>query len=143
VPYNPVRTGFYQAAALDNLEEWIRSGTPAPPSRFLELTTVGSATVLARDAYGNAIGGVRPPELEVPLGTYLEANSGPGFCSLYGGFAPFDASVLRALYRNHGSYVSRFMQAVAADVKARYLLREDAELLRTEAAQADVGKKQN
>jgi hypothetical protein len=140
VPYNPVRTGYYQAAALDNLDTWARLGVPAPPSRFLQLTTAAGAIVLARDTDGNAIGGVRPPELEVPLGTYLESNTGPGFCGLFGGFAPFDATTLKARYRNHGAYVSRFMQAVTAGVTGRYLLPEDAAELRTGAATSNVGK---
>jgi hypothetical protein len=135
VPINPLNTGMFESAALDNLAQWIATGRAPPPSRLMQLTMASGTTVLARDADGNVLGGLRPPQVDVPTGTYLESNSGPGFCSLYGGFAPFSSARLHELYRNRGAYVSRFTHALNDDVKDRYLLREDANTLHREAVQ--------
>ena len=140
IPYNPIRIGYVQSAAMEALENWIAEGTAPPPSRFMELTTVNGAVALSRDADGNVIGGVRPPQIEVPLGTYVESNSGPGFCGLYGGFAPFDEAEVKARYRNHGGYVSRYTKEVQRSVEEGFLLREDAAAQRTETAQSETAK---
>ena len=141
IPYNPIIIGYVQGALLEALDRWIETGAAPPASRFMALTTENGNTVLARDANGNAIGGIRPPDIEVPLGTYVESNTGPGFCGLFGGFAPFDEARLAALYRNHGAYVNRFMRAVKDSERQGFLLREDAQTQRKSAAQSPVGKK--
>lgn len=128
--YNPVRTGFYQAAALEILDRWSR-GTAPPASRLYSLTEDGAKTVMAKDAVGNVVGGVRPPELEAPRGIYLESNSGPGFCRLYGGFVPFGPEKLREMYPTSGAFAAAFDTAITRAVKDRFLLPEDASLLRS------------
>lgn len=140
IPFNPIRIGYVQSALMQALDRWIQTGAPPPASRFLQLDTSGASPVLARDADGNAIGGIRPPDVRVPLGTYVEANSGPGFCGLFGGFDPFNAGVLQSRYRNHGSYVNQYQQAVQAVVHEGFLLKADADALRKAAAQSAVGK---
>lgn len=136
-PYNPIRTGYVQAALLERLENWIEDGTAPPASRYLELT---SDNKLARDPDGNAIGGIRPPDIQVPLGQYFESNTGPGFCGLFGGFVPFSQAKVNALYRNHGAFVSRFTKAVQENVQDGFLLAEDAQAQREGAAQGSIGK---
>ena len=140
IPFNPIRIGYVQSALMQALDRWIQTGAPPPASRFLQLDTSGASPVLARDADGNAIGGIRPPDVRVPLGNYVEANSGPGFCGLFGGFDPFNAGVLQSRYRNHGSYVNQYQQAVQAVVHEGFLLKADADALRKAAAQSAVGK---
>ncbi len=140
IPFNPIRIGYVQSALMQALDRWIQTGAPPPASRFLQLDTSGASPVLARDADGNAIGGIRPPDVRVPLGNYVEANSGPGFCGLFGGFDSFNAGVLQSRYRNHGSYVNQYQQAVQAVVHEGFLLKADADALRKAAAQSAVGK---
>lgn len=126
-PKNPLRTAFYESAAFSNLIRWIRFGVRPPPSQFMELTTTSTgAFALARDADGNVIGGVRPPELQAPTGTYLESNTGPGFCGLYGGFSPFSAERLDELYPHRRSFERAFVRGVWDAVRDRYLLPADA-----------------
>jgi len=141
VPYNPIIIGFVQSALLDGLGQWISSGSEPPASRFMDLLFPGGVPQISLDANGNAIGGVRPPQIEVPLGTYLPNNSGPGFCFLFGGFDPFDDDTLHLLYRNHGRYVSQMAREIKRSEKEGFLLREDAATQRRDAAASDVGKK--
>lgn len=127
---NPLRTAYYESAALNNLDRWIRVGARPPPSQFMQLTTSASGAVaLARDADGNVLGGVRPPELQAPTGRYLESNTGPGFCGLYGGYSPFTAERIAALYPTNRAYERAFTRGVLEALRHRYLLPVDAAAL--------------
>jgi hypothetical protein len=139
VPYNPVIIGDVQSALLDRLNNWIASSTEPPASRFMELVMFPEVSIRL-DADGNAVGGIRPPLVQVPLGTYLPTNTGPGFCFLFGGFDPFPAAELNKRYRNHGAYVSQMAQAIKRTQKEGFLLKEEAEALRRQAAASDLGK---
>lgn len=136
LPINPIRNGYVQAALLEMLDNWIDNGTTPAASRYLELTATNT---LARDADGNVIGGIRPPDIQVPLGTTIETNTGPGFCGLFGAFAPFSDARLAQLYPNHGKYVSQFTKAVQDNFKDGFLLSEDAKAQRAAAAQSSTG----
>ncbi len=139
VPYNPVIIGDVQSALLDRLDRWIDAGQMPPASRFLELETTPNVRIVL-NGDGNAIGGIQPPLLQVPLGTYLPTNTGPGFCFLFGGFDPFSPADLDRRYRNHGSYVSQMARAVKRSQKEGFLLRPEAARLRRDAAGSDIGK---
>lgn len=139
VPINPIIIGFVQSALLEGLSQWISDGTEPPASRFMDLLFPGGVAEIALDAHGNAIGGVRPPQIEVPLGTYLPNNSGPGFCFLFGGFDSFDDETLSSLYPNHGTYVNQLAREIKRSEKEGFLLREDAATQRRKAATSDVG----
>jgi hypothetical protein len=138
---NPIRIGFVQSALLEITDRWIRGDQAPPPSELLELTEdpLGNKLIVL-DADGNAIGGIRPPTLEVPLGTYLSSNPGPAFCRLFGAFVPFDDAEIASRYRNHGQYVRRMSEETNRAVRERFLLRPDAQTLRREAAQSAIGK---
>ena len=135
IPYNPIRIGYVQSALMEALEQWITKGRMPPKSRFMTLAMEGGVTVLARDADGNGLGGIRPPQLQVPLGTYLESNSGPGFCGLFGGFDPFSMERLEELYPSHKRFAHKFIHAVFRSKRERFLLREDARALTKEVLQ--------
>lgn len=128
--YNPVRTGFYQAAALDILDRWVRGTSSPPSSRLFELTQRDGKTLFVTDTVGNVVGGVRPPELEAPRGRYTESNSGPGFCRLYGGFVPFEETKMAELYATPEAFAARFDAAIERAVAERFLLKEDVALLK-------------
>lgn len=140
VPYNPIIIGYVQSALMDGLVSWIAEGTEPPASRFMDLSFPGGLATIDLDANGNAIGGVRPPQIEVPLGQYLPNNTGPGFCFLFGGFDPFDGATLDSLYRNHGAYVNQLTRAIKRSQKEGFLLGEDAATQRRDAARGGVGK---
>jgi len=138
---NPIRISFVQSALLEALDSWVRGDQLPPPSELVTLTTdAGGDTIIALDADGNALGGVRPATLEVPLGNYLAFNTGGGFCFLFGGFVAFDDAELGSRYRNHGQYVKRLTSEATRAVQQRFLLQPDAQTLRNQAAQSSIGK---
>jgi hypothetical protein len=137
--YNPIVIGYVQSALMHGLDRWITDGNEPPASRFMELVEPVDDPELSLDEDGNAKGGIRPPQLEVPLGTYVGTNSGPGFCFLFGGFTPFDDARLMQLYPNRGRYISRIFRAIKRSQREGFLLPEDAIELRREARRSDVG----
>lgn len=142
LPINPINIGFVQSALLEVTDQWVRGAADPPASRLLELDlSSGPATpALKVDADGNALGGVRSPTIEVPLGRYLGSNTGDGFCPLFGGFEAFDDAELASRYRSHRGYVRRVNQESTRAVRERFLLQPDALTLRKRASQSGIGK---
>ncbi len=141
IPYNPIRIGYVQSAVMEALERWIARGITPPASRFMDVTMDTGGTALARDEDGNAVGGVRPPKLQVPLGRYVESNTGPGFCGLFGGFEPFDDARLAELYPKRFSFYHQFKRAIRRSEREGFLLHRDARALRKEALQSLIDEK--
>lgn len=123
---NPVPIGVTQSALLAALEAWIATDQPPPPSRLLEMVERDGAPAIALDADGNALGGVRPPLLELARGQYLASNTGAGFCFLIGGFVPFDHAQLVERYDSPAAYGRRLDRLVEQAVQDGFLLRADA-----------------
>ena len=92
MPWNAMLT-----MAMHHLIEWVRNGTTPPKADRLALDDEGW---IAMDEHGNALGGVRSSELDVPTATYL-ANApdarNPVANLLLAAEVPFDAGKLRAL----------------------------------------------
>jgi hypothetical protein len=126
-------------AAVSSLNRWVVKGTPPPQPLYLE-TTQASPVVFAPDAFGNALGGVRSPQVDAPIATLGGIGQGPAFCFLFGTTVPFSASQIASLYKNHGQFVSAWNQATQNDVKAGYILPADATELKVSAATSQVGK---
>ena len=139
-PVNPVRIGYVQSATLEIIDQWVRGTAEPPPSRVIDLVDGEDGSMeIARDAAGNALGGVRLPSLAAPLGSYLPNNTGAGFCFLIGSFVPFEKSEVARLYPERQDYVVQVIDAAGRAVADRFLLEADAQRLRKEAAGAVVG----
>ena len=139
-PVNPVRIGYVQSATLEIIDQWVRGTAEPPPSRVIDLVDGEDGSMeIARDAAGNALGGVRLPSLAAPLGSYLPNNTGAGFCFLIGSFVPFEKSEVARLYPERQDYVLQVIDAAGRAVADRFLLEADAQRLRKEAAGAVVG----
>ena len=140
-PVNPVRIGYVQSALLEILDQWVRDREDPPPSQVIDLVDAADGSKeIARDGAGNALGGVRLPSLEAPLGSYLPNNTGAGFCFLIGSFIPFDDGELARRYPKHQSFLRQVVDAADRAVADRFLLEADAERVRAEAADSDVGR---
>jgi hypothetical protein len=104
---------------------------------------LNAAGSIARDGYGNALGGVRLPELDVPTATLSGVGNNsvvpPNFCVLFGTTAPFDAATLQSLYPRRSTYLVKFTKAVAHAVAAGYLLPYDAAEALKDAVGSRIG----
>jgi len=101
--------------------------------------TSATTPVSARDDYGNALGGIRPAEFAVPVALDNGTNSGPGLCFLRATHIPFDQATLDTLYRSHGDYMSAIAHVASENVRAGFMLDEDAESTKADAASSLVG----
>jgi hypothetical protein len=137
--FSRIPTVYALNAAYDHLDRWVKHGTPPPTAPRIEGQLVGTTFTIARDGYGNALGGLRLPQIEVPMATNNGAdNGGPSFCLLYGYFTPFDDATLKALYSNHEAYVHAFKHSTYQALKAGYIVKEDAEEMIDEAVKSEI-----
>jgi hypothetical protein len=157
---NPVGFEPVFRAALANLQAWL-NGTEPPPSVAIELSDAPPRDLegdpvrsAARDADGNAKGGVRLPHMPAvledgkkvgaPLGQYTgfawDHEKSNFFFTISGTFRPFSPDELEALYPDHEAYVAAVTAAAEDLVAKRYILQEDAQAYIEAAKRSDAGK---
>lgn len=126
--------------ALVNLDKWVRQGTPPPHASPIELNDSvtekdvfgNTVPVIMRDQFGNALGGLRTPYLDVPIATYAP-NSPQN--PLSGQMFLFDQERLQQLYSTHEMYVQRFSEKVDVMVNSKWITAVDGEHMKQEARQ--------
>jgi hypothetical protein len=121
-------------AAFQNLDLWVRDGIAPPRSEFIRVED--GQPVL--DEFGNVLGGLRSPYVDVPTSTWFGTATGPSFCIIAGWERPLDQATLDELYPSHGAYVRAVSRNVRDLVAHRFLTRADGRKLVREADQADV-----
>jgi len=109
---------YATSTAIHDLNEWV-AGKPAPPTgpRF----GFDASGALAKDRFGNALGGIRLPPIDVPVARYETT-----VCGLGGITVPFSDPEIKALYPTHADYVARMQARTDAAVRAGWLLPPDA-----------------
>jgi hypothetical protein len=114
-------------SSFANIDRWVREGTPAPRAARVEVRNEGTPkATLARDQFGNALGGVRSPFVDVPTATYHDDHgSNPGCGGNFGYSEAFDWARLEATYGSYKGYVSKLTEAVNRAVKERWLTESD------------------
>lgn len=153
-------------ATLLRLDQWVSANIEPPPTRLMPLQPANDdPTVLRapkalpgaivqrpqRDADGNPLGGVRLPDLAVPLGTLGAQNQPLSFtCMLVGAYLPFAATreareaahdsrlSLAERYRDQNDYVDRVRAAAREAGSEGFLLPEDAAIIETSAAATPI-----
>src|SRR5579872_5777730 len=136
------------ASALMPLEP--ASGEP-PALRAPARLSTAVIQVPKRDQDGNALGGVRLPDIAVPIGTHGGQNQPQTFnCMLIGSFSPFAATKaerertgdtrasIEERYRGRDDYVNRVRIASQDLVTRGFLLGEDAAVIVQEAASSKL-----
>jgi hypothetical protein len=118
--YNPVAE-----SALRHVHRWITQGRAAPSFPRIEVEAARPPR-LRRDDHGNAVGGIRLPELEVPVAAYRGMATGIGLPPLFGAARPFTDDELRAMYPSRRLFEARWRQVVDDLVTAEAIRPEDA-----------------
>ncbi|HLH92187.1 MAG TPA: alpha/beta hydrolase domain-containing protein [Xanthobacteraceae bacterium] len=153
-------------ALLVRLDAWVSHNAEPPASALMPLEPANGEPPALRapskfpaaviqvpktDADRNALGGVRLPDIAVPLGTNAGQNAPQTFtCMLVGSFMPFAATKverermgdprpsLEERYRDRDDYVNRVRAATRDLMKQGFLLREDAAVIIQEAASSNL-----
>ena len=136
-PYSRVRGYHVINAQYDLLVRWLETGEAPPTAPKIEFST-GETPTIVRDPRGNALGGIRLPELEAPTAVQTGVNSGATFCNLYGSYQPFDASTLNTLYPSPRTYVRAVSQSASRNLGAGYIQPDAAWEFIWESLRADV-----
>jgi len=153
-------------ALLLRLDAWVSHNAAPPASELMPLEPASGEPAALRapaklssaviqvpklDGDGNAIGGVRLPDIAVPIGTNGGQNQPQTFaCMLVGSFSPFAATKtereragdarpsIEERYLSRDDYVNR-VRLAAQDLMARgFLLSEDAAVIVQEAASSKL-----
>lgn len=137
---------YVHNVALHRLNEWMKTGN-APESPQLTVVEMSPGQFdFARDTAGNAMGGIRPVSIDVPIARYdgrwgadptpLDGDS----CNQSSVKESFDQQTLDALYPNHGNYVSKVTSS-AQDLKSKGFLRQyDFKKILKDASASDIGE---
>jgi hypothetical protein len=157
-PINAGSHTYELRAAVAALEHWVRTGNAPPQSPRLDVNA--SKTGFVTDANGNALGGIRTPQVVAPLAKLSGLGqpgsvtaSAPGqatsshstavgagvLCGIFGTTVPLSTAQLTSLYPTHADFVKKWDAATAAQVRAGYLLETDARTLDKVAAASQVG----
>ncbi len=106
---------------------WVGDSRKAPPVvDRLEVTPDGTSYV--KNSLGLAKGGLRLPQVTVPIGinSGLRTNTGTANCSLIGTFAAFTPAQLASSYPSHDDYVGKYTAAVQRLQKQGFIQPYDA-----------------
>ncbi len=91
-------------AALQLAQSWLLTGV-APPIQPRVDVDPGPPPVTRRDRDGNALGGIRIPDMAVPTASHVGLRGEDGLNALVGVSRPFDQEHLRARYPDRIAFV--------------------------------------
>src|SRR5262249_42629164 len=117
---------------------WIRVGKPPGPAPRLDVA-VGPSVTIVRDGNGNASGGIRTPQVDVPIAAFTGGQGGTFLCMLAGTTTPFDPAMVARLYPSHRMFRSAYDKSLWRAVRAGWILKPDAKLMRAWAAGSGPG----
>ena len=123
-------------AAFHALQQWLDGG--APPPRQPRFERQDGTRVLARDEHGNALGGIRWPDVEAPLATHVGENLTDNIANVGGSSTPFPPEKVRALYPDHSAWYRKYEAAVEQLVAAQVVLPDDAAAMLARAAELEL-----
>jgi len=130
-PVNRGQQVYVARAAFHHLDRWARGGAAPPQGQPLEV----SGRDFVTDLFGNALGGVRSPKVDVPVellsGLPLKGVAGP--CTLFGRTAPVAPDLLQKTYTSAADYLSRYEKATDACIEAGFSLADDRDAILAEA----------
>lgn len=137
----PINSGpqhYVLNAALHALIRWVRTGKAPKPAPRLEVAA-GPPPAIQRDANGNALGGIRTPQVDVPIASFTGEQDGAITCRLFGTTTLFDAAKLAELYPTRARFRKAHAKALRRAVQAGWILRPDARLIKRWAKASGIG----
>ncbi len=122
-------------AALHHLQRWLTDGTPPPIQPRIDFA--GEPPAIVRDGHNIARGGIRLPQVEVPVAHNSAIQQSPDvFARLVGYHESFPDEQVRELYGTRAAYLARYEAAARAAEAAGVILPRDVAPLLAEGADA-------
>ncbi len=136
---------------------WVTEGVAPPPSTYLwdgpfgqvdplyqSIYGMDIVTGINRDTMGNALGGIRLPDLAIGRGVYIPVNPSSFFgMGLFGAFLDKQCTPLAdgsPRFASHADYVAQYTAQVQALVSQGFLPSEDANALISQANASSIGE---
>jgi hypothetical protein len=115
-------------SALRHLDGWVR-GDSEPPTAP-RLTAVDGPRIV-RDGFGNALGGIRTPLVDVPSAvlTGEPPRCDNLLCFLFGSTVPFDAARMHDLYGSPEAYLDAYTRSADDSIASGFVLEDDRDAL--------------
>ncbi|MDO5425583.1 MAG: alpha/beta hydrolase domain-containing protein [Eubacteriales bacterium] len=135
----PYQYQFY--AIYRMLFRWVREGICPPYGNRIE---VGDWKENRKDVFGNTLGGVRSPFVDVPAAVYYSYSTvkreeePAGINLVFGHMEPFSARKLQKLYGTLENYRRLVEKAAKEQVESGFLLPEDQDACVAEAVERAV-----
>lgn len=132
--FAPLDIDAVMRQALRNLDEWVREGIAPPHAQqgFIETDENGNELF---DENGNCRGGLRLPQMDVPVARYFSGTDKNPQDSAY---VLFDEEKLTALYPTHTDYVEKMFKAIDEMLFANFISVQDADLMKKTAVMTPV-----
>lgn len=147
---NQLPRHYIEPAMYANMERWVIDGILPPKAELLQVkeggggtqTTLFGSTFKAsfvKDEYGNVLGGVRSPYVDVPRATYMESatlKEGFAYAWSFGHQVDFTSEELQKLYGAVGAqqnYIIKIEASVKQLVDDRWLEPEEGQKIIQEA----------
>lgn len=122
------------SAALMGLARWAAGGDPLPAFPRIEIVERDGERTVELDEFGNPVGGLRTPWVDVPIARYDWSEECMGAA---GRTHPFPPEQLDRLYGTPAEYRRRFAESVREAQVRGVLLPEDARQAIADAQQVD------
>ncbi len=115
-------------AAIRHMHHWLTKAQAPPIAPLIDVDTAQGG--IQRDQHGNALGGIRLPDVVVPTATHSgmgkPVEGGSRFAFLYGRAVDFSNEKLAELYPNAEVYLSRYRRALDKTVADGFVLAEES-----------------
>jgi hypothetical protein len=161
-PFSRIPGYYVLNALLDHTARWVKDGTPPPTTTHIELRQLpplpagarganaaggpppGQRWEVVHDEVGNAHGGIELSQHAVPTATNTGQNEGGAGggelnCGLMGSYLAWDQARLMAMYPTHAAYAAKVKEVTEKNLKAGYILKEDADATIAEAERSSIG----
>jgi hypothetical protein len=120
---NDLPLTYVMISAFEHMYAWVDHATPPPHAARIATHEDGSVST---DADGNALGGLRLPQLSAPDSVY---GAGTGECFLYGYRLRFTPQQLHAHYATPAEYQQKVSAAVKEAAQQGWLRPQEAQLI--------------
>jgi alpha/beta hydrolase family protein len=141
-PFSRIPFRFVVNAAYNHMVDWVKHNVEPPVGADIEVATLGPQSVLARDSFGNVLGGIRLSQHAVATATNTGLNNPvTTICRYVGSYMPFPQALLDVLYPDHQTYISLVIAATHENQKLGFIVGADAAATIREAADDEIGRK--
>jgi hypothetical protein len=139
-PASHVPLRYVLNAGYHHLANWVLSNRQPPHGEPIALESL-NPVIIARDANGIAMGGIRQVDVDVPIAINRgdQVNMTPGCPGNYGMHVPFSDATLSQLYPTKKEYVKAVRDVVKRNVNDGFLLKEDGDEVIQRAMSSSVG----